>query len=151
MKTATKVLKYTSDLQLASDHQKIVLVGGCFDILHFGHLQFLKAAKKEGEVLIVALESDEFIEKRKNRKPVHTQDQRAELLAEIGIVDFVIMLPYLKSDDEYTEMVRRVAPSVIAVTAGDPQIKNKKSQARVAVVTPVIKNFSTTKILKDIS
>ena len=41
--------------------KKTVLVGGCFDILHIGHVRFLQAAKKQGDILIVVLESDEFI------------------------------------------------------------------------------------------
>ena len=57
--------------------EPIVLVGGCFDILHFGHLMFLKNAKEEGKVLVVLLESDEFIKKFKHREPVHKQNERA--------------------------------------------------------------------------
>ena len=54
-------------------HSKIVLVGGCFDLLHYGHIEFLKNAKKQGEYLIVALEPDEAIVNYKKRQPIHNQ------------------------------------------------------------------------------
>ena len=71
--------------------KKTVLVGGCFDILHYGHLRFLSQAKEKGEMLIVALESDTFIRKIKNKKPIHTQEQRAEILAHLNLVDMIIV------------------------------------------------------------
>lgn len=155
MKTATKLIEYSSELHLGRGDKKVILAGGCFDVLHYGHLQFLKMAKKEGEVLLVALESNEFIRTRKRREPVHSQLQRAEMLSELGIVDYVLMLPLLHSDEEYFSMVKKVSPHVIAVTEGDPQMGKKAYQAsrlggtRLVVVTPVIKNFSTSAILNN--
>ena len=58
-------------------HTGIVLVGGCFDVLHFGHISFLNAARLAGKHLYVLLESDEFMIKKKKKKPVHTQEERA--------------------------------------------------------------------------
>ncbi|MBI1862595.1 adenylyltransferase/cytidyltransferase family protein [Candidatus Microgenomates bacterium] len=156
MKTPATVLNYSSELQISQEDGPIVLVGGCFDVLHFGHLQFLNAAKKAGKRLVVALESDEFIKSRKARTPIHTQEQRAEMLSSLESVDCVVLLPFLKTDDEYSEMVTRISPSVIAVTQGDPQLTNKKRQAarlvgtRVVVVTPVIGDFSTSKIINQL-
>lgn len=70
----TQIWKYSEADNIAKEltGKKIVLVGGCFDLLHYGHFTFLKNAKKEGDVLVVALESDEFILNQKKRKPVHT-------------------------------------------------------------------------------
>lgn len=132
--------------------QKVVLVGGCFDVFHFGHLKFLQAAKNQGDVLIVALEPDSFIRSHKKRKPVHTQTERAQILASLQIADFIFLLPQMKSDKEYFEFTKTISPDVIAVTRGDPQLKNKKHQAeivgaKIISVTPVIKDFSTTKII----
>ncbi len=132
--------------------QKIVLVGGCFDVFHYGHLKFLQAAKKQGDVLIIALEPDEFIVSSKKRRPVHTQYERAQILASLLIADYIFLLPHFKSDDEYARFTRTIAPHIIAVTKGDLQLKNKKIQAqsvgaRLVTVTPVIKDFSTTKII----
>lgn len=132
--------------------KKTVLVGGCFDLIHYGHLQFLKKAKEVGDYLIVALESDEFIKKKKKRDPIHSQGQRAEILASLDMVDLVILLPLFSSDQEYFDMVKTVEPKVIAVTEGDPQIENKRKQAKeikaiLKTVSPLFKNFSTNKII----
>lgn len=133
--------------------KKVVLVGGCFDLFHFGHLEFLKAAKKQGNYLVVAIDPDEFIRDKKGREPVHTQKQRAQILKSLKFVDKVICLPYLKTYEDYLFLVTKIKPSVIAVTKNDPQLKNKQKQAKtigakVKVVTPLLKNFSSTQILK---
>jgi len=130
---------------------KKVLVGGCFDLIHFGHLQFLEKARALGDYLVVALEPDEFIRKHKQREPIHTQSQRARILRALRMVDEVIELPLL-THDKYFELVRVVRPQLIAVTEGDPQLANKQQQAlsigaKVIEVTPIIKNLSTKKII----
>jgi len=130
-----------------------VLVGGCFDLIHFGHLKFLEAAKKQGNYLIVALESDEFIKKNKRKISVHQQNERAEILSSLNMIDMVIMLPLFSTNDEYFELVKTVHPSVIAVTKGDSQIENKRKQAikigaKVKEVVTNLKDFSTRNIAK---
>jgi rfaE bifunctional protein nucleotidyltransferase chain/domain len=141
-----------SSVEAVFKKRKVVLVGGCFDVFHYGHLKFLQAARNHGDALVIALESDEAITQRKKRKPVHTQKERAEILASLHIADVIIMLDYLKTDEEYFKLVRLIRPSVIAVTEGDSQIENKQKQAtaigsRVEVVTPIVKDLSTTKII----
>ncbi|MBI3343244.1 adenylyltransferase/cytidyltransferase family protein, partial [Candidatus Gottesmanbacteria bacterium] len=60
---------------------KKILVGGCFDLLHYGHIRFLEEAKKLGDHLVVALESDENVRRMKGEgRPIHTQAQRKEML-----------------------------------------------------------------------
>lgn len=134
--------------------KKIVLSGGCFDVIHYGHFSFLRDAKRHGDVLIIALESDESILKRKKRKPIHTQQHRAEILASLDVVDDVILLPFFNSDEGYSGLVRLMCPTVVAVTAGDPHIEKKRRQAAqvgaaVVEVTKLLPEFSTSKILAD--
>lgn len=133
-----------------------VLVGGCFDLIHYGHLQFLKKAKASGDFLIVALESDEFIIKNKNKKPIHTQKERGEILISLSPVDMVVNLPLFSDNKDYFELVSSIKPKTIAVTDGDTQLKNKKLQAEtvsadVKVVTPLLKKYSTRQIINDYS
>lgn len=133
--------------------KKAVLVGGCFDVLHFGHTEFLKRAKAEGDFLIVALESDEFIRKKKKRKPIHNQQQRSLLLASIEFVDLIIKIPLLKNDKDYYRLTRAIRPSLIAVTENDPKYTNKKEQiesigGQIKIVCPKIGGISTTAITK---
>ena len=132
---------------------KKVLVGGCFDILHYGHIVFLEAARREGDVLVVALESDDRIRLAKKRHPIHTQNQRAHTLKALTCVDEVLCLPLLTKDQDYFDLVIKVSPTIIATTAGDPQLSNKRKQAQkcggqVKIVTPLLKEFSSSKILQ---
>ena len=121
---------------------KVVLVGGCFDILHFGHIYFLKKAKSLGDVLIVALESDENTRKLKGpSRPIHTQKQRKEMLEALRFVDKIISLPPLPN---YRQLVAEIKPQIIAVTQGD----TKNTFGIKTVVIPKIKTKSTTQIAK---
>lgn len=131
--------------------KKIVLVGGCFDVFHYGHLIFLKKAKEHGDLLVLLLESDQKILSQKKQTPVHNQQERAEILAAIEYVDYVIPLDSLKSDKDYVEMITKIKPAVIAITEGDAQFKNKEQHAKMIggkmiAVTPLIKKFSSTNI-----
>ncbi|MBI4066523.1 adenylyltransferase/cytidyltransferase family protein [Candidatus Gottesmanbacteria bacterium] len=132
---------------------KKVLVGGCFDLLHYGHIRFLEEAKKQGDWLVVALESDENVRRMKSEgRPIHTQAQRKEMLEAISCVDEVIALPQMNSHQEYYDLVSRVQPQVIAITQGDPLENNKREQATKVgaqlVVIPKIPTPSTSQLAK---
>ena len=132
---------------------KIVLVGGCFDLLHYGHIRFLEEAKKLGDTLIVALESDENVRKMKgDGRPIHSQEQRKAMLEALSCVDEVIAIPPMNSHQEYYDLVTRVAPQVIAITQGDPLENNKREQSIKAgaqlIVIPKIPTPSTSQLAK---
>ncbi len=135
--------------------KKIVLVGGVFDILHLGHVKFLEKAKKEGDFLFVFLESDEAVRKRKGKgRPVNIQKDRAQVLAALKAVDFVIILKGLLKHNDYDRIVKLISPDVLATTAKDPNIAHKLRQAKlvkakVKIVIKRIKSKSTSKILKE--
>jgi len=82
--------------KVLADHraknEKIVLANGCFDILHVGHTRYLSGAKAEGDVLVVAINSDEGVRKLKGEgRPVLPELERAELVAALASVDYVII------------------------------------------------------------
>jgi len=138
--------------KLRAKGEKIVLTGGCFDLLHIGHLHFLEKAKMAGDVLIIALESDINVKKLKGvHRPINSQLERARLLTALSLVDYVVLLPKMSSYKDYEKLVQSLCPDAIAITTNDPQIQNKKRQAKlvgakVKVVAPLLKNKSTSKI-----
>jgi D-beta-D-heptose 7-phosphate kinase/D-beta-D-heptose 1-phosphate adenosyltransferase len=84
---------------------RIVLTGGCFDILHIGHVRFFPEAKKMGDYLVVLLESDKNVKKLKGEnRPVFIQKERAEMLSALGSVDLVVLLPMTRTDRDYLNL-----------------------------------------------
>ena len=135
----------------------MVFTGGCFDILHLGHLKFLEAAKKRGDILFVFVESDENVKKIKgDNRPINTQDERVEFMASIRFVDYVIKLPFMQNNNDYDKLTEMVQPSIIAVTKGSEVIKHARRQAekincKVVEVVGRIPDRSTSKIARIIS
>lgn len=110
--------------------RRVVLVGGCFDFIHFGHIHFLTEAKRLGDHLLVALESDENVKRRKgNTRPIHTQEKRAIMLRALSAVDEVLALPTMEKDSDYAALVSQIKPAVIAITQDDPYFVHKQKQA----------------------
>ncbi len=141
---------------LKKEKKKIVLVGGCFDIIHPGHILFLEAAKKEGDILILLLESDESIEKRKGKgRPINSQKNRQIVVSSIGDVDYIIPLIGVTTDEEYDRIMIQIRPEVIAITEGDSQTEKRKKQcesigAELKVVIKQIDDKSTTALINKI-
>ncbi len=72
--------------------EKIVLTNGCFDLIHVGHVRYLKEAKDKGDILIVALNSDSSVRKLKGKgRPLLNQEERAEIIASFSFVDYIIL------------------------------------------------------------
>jgi cytidyltransferase-like protein len=148
-----KVFSFPDHMPTFPEGKTITLVGGVFDLIHIGHLDFLLAAKKLGDILVVALESEDMVLKSKNRTPVHSQAQRAEILSNLYCVDSVIQLPHMEGFEDYLKLVKSVHPQFIAVTEGEPYLEEKEKQAQAigAKVVPVnsrLAGYSTTDILK---
>lgn len=73
---------------LREEGKTIIHCHGCFDFLHFGHLKHFKAAKKHGDILVVTLTADQYINKGPDR-PFYKAEQRAEFIASLEVVDYV--------------------------------------------------------------
>lgn len=153
-----KIVDYSNlDLVLKAIKSRgtLVVAGGCFDILHEGHIKFLEEAKKQGDSLLIILESDESVKRRKGEKrPVNNIKNRAQKLAGLSFVDFVLLIPDFKSDQDYYNLVKKLQPAIIAVTKNDPLIGKKAEQAemvggKVIEVIERIPDLSTTNLLKE--
>lgn len=132
---------------------KTVLVGGCFDFIHFGHIKFLEEAKKHGDKLIIMLEPDETIKKLKgDGRPFHSQEQRKKMLEALRMVDEVIILPPHMTDADYFAVVKKINPNSIALTEGDPILEKKLKQTELsgakAIIIPKIPTHSTSALAK---
>lgn len=138
---------------LKRQHKKVVLAGGCFDVLHPGHVIFLEKAKKAGDCLVVLLESDQKVKELKGaNRPVYTQRDRARVLSSLRDADYIVMLPYMKSGAAYDRLIQQIRPDIIAATAGSGNILHYKRTAkliaaRLKYVTGMIGNHSTSRIL----
>lgn len=97
--------------ELRSQGQRLVLANGCFDLLHVGHIRYLRAAKQLGDVLIVALNSDASVGRIKGRgRPLVSQEERAEIVAALDCVDYVVTF----EEDTVDRVVARLRPDVHA-------------------------------------
>jgi len=78
--------------KLKKADKKLVLANGCFDLIHVGHVRYLREAKEKGDVLIVAINSDKSVGQIKgNKRPIFSQTDRAEIVASFEFIDFVII------------------------------------------------------------
>ena len=90
--------------------KKIVFTNGCFDILHVGHVRYLEAARSEGDLLVVGLNSDSSVRSIKgDRRPLVNQDQRAEVLASLACVDYVVVF----DEPDPLQLIRAVKPDIL--------------------------------------
>jgi rfaE bifunctional protein nucleotidyltransferase chain/domain len=89
MKEKSKIIALDSFIKKKISRDRIILVGGAFDLFHLGHLKYLKEASKYGDKLVVALTVDKFIKKGVGR-PYFNENQRAEMLSHLDIVDYII-------------------------------------------------------------
>ena len=132
--------------------KSISFTNGCFDILHTGHISSLSEAAKEGDILIVGLNTDASTKRLKgDERPVNNESSRALLLASLAIVDAVSLF----DEDTPFELITAVMPDVI-VKGGDYTIDQMIGAKEVianggrVVINPIVEGFSTTGIIEKI-
>ncbi len=139
-------LRKTVEL-LRADGLKIVFTNGCFDIIHMGHVRYLREAKLLGDVLVVGLNSDRSVSRIKPNRPVNPQDRRAEVLAALEMVDYVSIF------DEETpyKLIELVRPDVL-VKGGDWKKEDIVGSdiAKETYSLPYVSGVSTTGIIERI-
>lgn len=98
-----------------NENKTIVFTNGCFDILHSGHIDYLNEAKKQGDKLIIGLNSDLSVKRLKgDDRPVKDQQCRADVLAFMGEIDLVIIF----GDDTPYQLINKIKPDIL-VKGGD--------------------------------
>lgn len=99
---------------IKSQHKKIVLTQGSFDMVHIGHGRYLEKAKSFGDILIVGVDSDAKIKLRKgDDRPVVPQHERLEMITYLRSVDYV----YLKElDTQKYDLIKKVRPDILVAT-----------------------------------
>jgi rfaE bifunctional protein nucleotidyltransferase chain/domain len=133
--------------RLRADGKKSVFTNGCFDIIHVGHVRYLKEAKSLGDILIVALNSDRSISVLKPERPINPQEQRAEVLAALEVVDYVTLF------DEETpyDLIKLLKPDVL-VKGGDWKKEDivGSDVAKQTFSLPFVEGVSTSAIIEKI-
>jgi rfaE bifunctional protein nucleotidyltransferase chain/domain len=100
--------------------RKVVFTNGCFDILHRGHVDYLAKAKSLGDILVVGLNDDRSVLRLKGpQRPIIDQDDRANILAGLKSVDYVVMF----SEDTPYELIKAIVPDVL-VKGADWSVDN---------------------------
>ena len=137
---------------LRQEGKRVVFTNGCFDILHRGHIEYLKRARVFGDVLIVAVNSDVSVRRLKGeQRPIIPEEDRAEIVAALGVVDYVTIF------DEETpyELILDLVPDVL-VKGADWKVEEvvgrdvvEAAGGHVATVE-YIPNRSTTGIIETI-
>ena len=130
--------------------KKVVFTNGCFDILHTGHISLLETAKRQGDVLIVGLNTDDSIKRLKgNDRPINNEYDRAKVLSALEAVDGVVLF----NEDTPIELVNGIVPNVL-VKGADYTIDKVVGSDVVSrnggevVLVPLIQEKSTTNIIE---
>lgn len=132
--------------------RRIVFTNGVFDLLHPGHIRYLRAARALGDILMVGINSDGSVRRNKGpARPITPEDERAELLAAVEAVDAVVIF----DEDTPANMIVAVQPDVLVKGADWPanQIVGRdtvEAGGGRVVLVPVEEGYSTTSIVERI-
>jgi len=119
-----------------SDGKKVGLITGCFDVLHLGHIKLFRFAKREVDILVVGLENDKSIGLTKGKaRPVHSLEQRLEVLSDLRSVDWIFPIEELikfnepeKASAVYRRIYREVMPNFVITNKEADRFWEEKRQ-----------------------
>ncbi len=115
MRDVTEKILSTEAMQAARENLKdagktLVFTNGCFDILHAGHVDYLAFSRRQGDALVVGLNSDASVKRNKgNDRPINNEDDRAFVLAALECIDFVVIF----DEDEPAPLIDTIIPDVL--------------------------------------
>jgi D-beta-D-heptose 7-phosphate kinase/D-beta-D-heptose 1-phosphate adenosyltransferase len=135
-----------------ADGRRVVFTNGCFDILHRGHITYLNQAKALGEILVVAVNSDESVRRLKGAgRPINSLEDRVHVLAALSCIDHIVAF----EDDTPVRLLERIRPDVF-VKGGDyspemlPERSTVEALGGVVRILPYVEDRSTTGIIAHI-
>jgi D-beta-D-heptose 7-phosphate kinase/D-beta-D-heptose 1-phosphate adenosyltransferase len=138
--------------KLRSEGQTVVFTNGCFDLLHGGHVRLFREAKRRGDVLVVALNTDASVRKLKGpSRPIFPLKERLEVLAAVADIDYLTWF----SEDTPRTIIAALLPDVL-VKGGDWTPDDVVGKAEVegaggrVVIVPYLKGRSSTSIIDRI-
>lgn len=150
MRLREEVLRSITDVKVTGG--RIVFTNGCFDILHPGHVAYLSAARKLGDMLVIGLNSDTSVARLKGpSRPIVPEQDRAAVLEALEAVDAVLIF----DEDTPVNLMREVRPHVY-VKGGDykvedlPEAKVARELNAETVILPYEEGYSTTNLIQRI-
>ena len=134
------------------ENEKIIFTNGCFDLLHYGHVNYLTKARDLGDRLIVGLNTDDSIKQIKGpSRPINNEQSRAALLAAMSYVDAVVLF----DEETPVNLISEVMPAVL-VKGGDYKIKEIVGHEMVlnnggeVCTIDFVKGYSSSELIKKI-
>ena len=149
IQSAAEIARYRD--VLADDGLRLVFTNGCFDLLHVGPVRYLQAARALGEALCVAVNADASVRALKGpNRPINGEQDRAEVLAALGCVDYVVVF----DTERVTDLVHVIRPQIYA-KGGDYTVESLNAEERLALgevgadihILPLVPGKSTTATL----
>ncbi|MBI2564772.1 D-glycero-beta-D-manno-heptose 1-phosphate adenylyltransferase [Candidatus Woesearchaeota archaeon] len=150
IKSLEELIEYTTIQKQAG--KKIVFTNGCYDLLHIGHTRLLQKAKELGDLLVLAVNSDESVKRLKgNSRPIYKQQERAELLSNLSSVDAIVFF----EEDTPEQIIKKIKPDVLvkgsdytfSTTVGAEFVR---SYGGNVVIIPLVEGCSTSEIIDKI-
>jgi D-beta-D-heptose 7-phosphate kinase/D-beta-D-heptose 1-phosphate adenosyltransferase len=145
-----ELLRVRAELRAA--RRTLVFTNGCFDILHVGHVRYLAAARRLGDALLVAINSDRSVRALKGQgRPLMNEEERAEMLAALAAVDFVTVF----EEESPRKLISEVLPDVL-VKGGDYALEEIHGREEVeaaggrVLALPFVEGASTTGIIERV-
>jgi rfaE bifunctional protein nucleotidyltransferase chain/domain len=138
--------------QLKSEGKKVISTSGCFDILHAGHVQYLREAKAKGDILVILLNSDKSVRTLKGpSRPIVCEEDRAYVLESLEMVDYICIF------DEQTpcDLISRIQPDAV-IKGGDyrekhiPEMDVVDTYGGTVEYVSLVEGHSTTNIIEKI-
>jgi D-glycero-beta-D-manno-heptose 1-phosphate adenylyltransferase len=140
--------------ELRAAGKKLVATNGCFDLLHVGHVRYLRAARALGDVLAVGINGDRSARELKGPgRPLNSERDRAEVLAALEDVDLVVIFPEVRA----TRFIEAATPAIY-VKGGDYTLETLNTEERGALekvgaeirIIPFEKGYSTSRLLEQL-